>query len=86
MYSYRVWYGNRSIRRESTTSAVRSDGDKRTKFDEFVAPPKYPAPESIDNGGGSDPLRGRGCSGAFSSNLTLRRGATLDSRCGGRPE
>ena len=42
MYSYRVWWGNRSICRERTTSAVRSDGDKRTKFDEFVAPPKHP--------------------------------------------
>jgi hypothetical protein len=57
-----------------------------TKFDEFVAPPKNPAPESIDNGGGSGPLRGRGRSRAFNSSLTLRRGAAVDSLCGGRPK
>ena len=65
---------------------MRSVGDKTTKFDESVAPPKYPGTESIDSGDGSERLRGRGCSPGLSSNLTLIRGGTSDSRCRGKPK
>ena len=81
--SYRVWYGNRSMGSATATRPMRSAGYRQTKFEDWVAPIRYPAPDCMCNGGGSTAVRRVFRSPGRAKRVTLRRGALADSRCGG---
>jgi len=54
--SYRIWYGYPIIEGLTTTSAVRSRGERMTKFEEPVVPPSSPLAPIKPSGAGSTRL------------------------------